>query len=307
MRINVFLVLSSMLFCHVGFGQDPPSAVSDSQSLAALHEIGRGVPWSRVGSPPSQQVAASRTEHWRQESAAYNKAFSLLKQSWTVEAVESPSDLRFRVRQYEDLIRTVTEAGGYGNLVLADTARRLSLGLLSHYAVTHPSEYTAIGDLLADVRIRLLDCPATSDMIADELGLAPPSGSWHLSEKKEELTLIFGRDGSSFRSAGGSALLGLLSPSKMMSKRDVSALLYRLTEAEMLARCILPALVEFLKRGGSLANLESFNKVMEDQRTRYAFPPLGEPGILGGNIQALVDVVRKLSGKALPFRALVGE
>lgn len=283
MRINVFLFLSSMLVCHVGFGQDAPSTVSDSQSLAALHEIGRGVPWSRVGSPPSQQVAASRTEHWRQESAAYNKAFSLLKQSWTVEAVESPSDLRFRVRQYEDLIRTVTEAGGYGNLVLADTARRLSLGLLSHYAVTHPSEYTAIGDLLADVRIRLLDCPATSDMIADELGLAPPSGSWHLSEKKEELTLIFGRDGSSFRSAGGSALLGLLSPSKMMSKRDVSALLYRLTEAEMLARCILPALVEFLKRGGSPANvLESFATVMEDQGTRYAFPPLGERRIFGG-------------------------
>src|SRR5262249_52289153 len=161
---------------------------------------------------------------------------------------------RFRVRQYEDLIRTVTDAGGYGNLVLSDTARRLSLaargnnrvgrvasaagararssddsdaghlrgaatklvpgaaatlwaariwpasfvarrrrwtridsssrlafgpnrgcaiprdyyhgllGLLSHYAVTHPSEYAAVGDMLADVRIRLLDCPATSDM-----------------------------------------------------------------------------------------------------------------------------------------------
>jgi hypothetical protein len=296
-----------MLLCHVGFGQDAPSAVSDSQSLAALHQIGRGLPWSRIGSPPSQQALASRAEQWRQESAAYNKAFSLLKQSWTAEAVERPGDLRLRVRQYEDLIRTVTDAGGYGNLVLGDTGRRLSLGLLSHYAVTHPSEYATIGDLLEDVRIRLLDCPATSDMIADELGLSPPSGSWRLSEKKEELTLIFGNDGSSFRSAGGSALLGLLSPSKMMGKRDVSALLYRLIEDEMLARCILPALVEFLKRGGSLANLESFNKLMDDQRTRYAYPPLGEPGILGGNIQALVDVVRKLNGKALPFRALVGE
>jgi hypothetical protein len=297
-----------MSLCCLGFGQDAPVTIRDSQSLAALHQIGRGVPWSRIGSPPSQQAQASRAEQWRGESAAYNKALSLLKQSWTVEAVENPGDLRLQVRQYEDLIRTVTEAGGYGNLVLADTARRLNLGLLSHYAITHPSEYTAIGDLLADVRIRLLDCPATSDMIADEIGLAPPSGSWNLSEKKEELALIFGNDGSSFRTAGGSALLGLLSPSKMMGKRDVSALLYRLIEDEMLARCILPALVEFLKRGGSLANvLESFNKVMEDQGTRFAFPPLGAPRIYGDNIQALVDVVRKLNGKALPFRALVGE
>ena len=75
--------------------------------------------------------------------------------------------------------------------------------------------------------------------------------------------------------------MGLLSPSKMMGKRDVSALLFRLIEDEMLARCILPALVEFLKRGGSLAKMESFNKLMEDQRTRYAFPPLGETGNVG--------------------------
>ena len=308
MRINVFLFLSSMLLCHVGFGQDAPSAVSDSQSLAALHQIGRGLPWSRIGSPPSQQALASRAEQWRQESAAYNKAFSLLKQSWTGEAVDNPSDLRFRVRQYEDFIRTVTDAGGYGNLVLADSARRLSLGMISRYAVTHPSDYATIEDLLADVRIRLLDCPATSDMIADELGLAPPSGSWRLSERKEELTLIFGNYGSSFRSAGGSALLGLLSPSKMMGKRDVSALLYRFVEDEMTARCILPALVEFLKRGGSLANvLESFNTMMEDQGTRFAFPPLGERRIFGDNIQALVNLVRKWNGKAMPFGALVGE
>jgi hypothetical protein len=78
-------------------------------------------------------------------------------------------------------------------------------------------------------------------MIADEIGLAPPSCSWHLPGRKEELALIFGNDGSSFCSADGSTLLGLLSPSKMMGKRDVSALLYRLIEDELLARCILPA------------------------------------------------------------------
>jgi hypothetical protein len=307
MRINVFLVLCSMLVCHVGFGQDPPSAVSDSQSLVALHEIGRGVPWSRIGSPPSQQALASRVEQWRQESAAYARAFSLLKQSWTGEAVDNPGDLRFRVRQYEDFIQNVTDVGGYGNVVLADSARRLSLGMIGRYAVTHPQEYATIGDLLAEVRVRLLDCPATSDMIADELRLAAPSGSWHLSEKQEELRLVFRSDGSDFHNAAGRSLLGVLTPSSMMGKRDVSGLLHRLTEDEMMARCILPAMVEFLKRGGSLANLESFNKVMQDQGTRFAFPPLGERRIFADNIQALVTVFRKWNGQAMPFRALVGE
>jgi hypothetical protein len=250
---------------------------------------------------------ASRAGQWRQESAAYNRAFSLLKQSWTGEAVENPGDLRLQVRQYEDLIRTVTDAGGYGNLVLADSARRLSLGMIGRYAATHPSEYATIGDLLADVRIRLLDCPATSDMIADELGLAPPSGSWRLSEKQEELRLVFRSDGSSFREAGGRSLLGALAPSTMIGKRDVSGLLSRLMEDEMMARAILPALVEFLKRGGSLANLESFGTVMEDQGTRFAFPPLGEQRIYSDNIRELVNGFRKWNGRTVPFGALVGE
>lgn len=250
MRTNIFLVLSSMLVCRVGIGQDAPITANDAQSRAALHEIGRGVPWLRIGSPPSQPSLASRAGQWRQESAAYARVFGLLKQSWTGEAVDNPGDLRFRVRQYEDLIRTVTDAGGYGNLVLADSARRLSLGMIGRYAVTHPSEYATIGDLLADVRVRLLDCPATSDMIADELGLAAPSGSWRLSEKQEELHLVFRGDGKSPREASGRSLLGALTPSVMMDKRDVSGLLFQLALDEMLARAILPALVEFLKRGG---------------------------------------------------------
>ena len=74
------------------------------------------------------------------------------------------------------------------------------------------------------------------------------------------------------------------------------------------ARAILPALVEFLKRGGSLANvLESFDTVMEDQGTRFAFPPLGSPRIFGGNIRELVNGFRKGNGKTVTFRALVGE
>src|SRR4051812_21542263 len=111
MRINAFLLLSTMLVCRMATGQDTPVVGSDSPSLAALHEIGRGVPWSRIGSPPAQQAIASRAGQWQRESAAYNMAFSILKQSWAAEAVESADDLRLRVRQYEDFIRTVTNVG----------------------------------------------------------------------------------------------------------------------------------------------------------------------------------------------------
>ena len=203
---TIFLAGLSLVSCHPGVTQTAAVGTDSPPAAGTLHDIGRAIKWMRIGAPPSLERQATRAEEWQRESAAYKKAFSLLKQSWSVEAADNPSDLRFRVRQYEDLIKTVTDAGGYGNLVLADTARRLSLGLLSQYVVTHPSEYATVGDLLADLRIRLLDCPATSDMIADELGLAPPSGSWHLSEGKQDLVLIFGNDGSSFRTAGGSSL-----------------------------------------------------------------------------------------------------
>jgi hypothetical protein len=293
------------LICHAIEGQEP---VNDGRRPpTTLHEIGRVSPWSHIGSPPSQGSSVSRLAGWPAESASYHEAFDVIRRSWTGEVPTNSDNLRFMVAQYEDMIRITTESGGYGNLVLADSLRRLSLSLLLRYAVTHPSEYEAVGDILEKDRVRLLDCPATGEMVTEELNLAPPSGKWHLSENREDLDLIFRTNGSNVRNETGRTLFDPPVPSKLIHQRDVNGLLHRLLTDDMFERVSLAALIEFLRRGGTLTDLKSFDRVMRKQVERFRFPPLGIDRVWVDHVEALIEAVRKWEGKdIIPFSAIVG-
>lgn len=294
------------LCSNSGVAQEPGKSPSSAPAKATLHDIGRAIPSFRIGSPPSPESPAARVEQWQREIAAYNRAFEIVKESWTGEPAENADELRFRVGQYEDLIQAVTQSGGYGNLALADTSRRLSLFLLISYAVAHPSEYAAVGDLLGKERVRLLECQATGDMVTEELKLAAPSGKWHLSDGRDELDLVYRADGSRAHEEGGRSLLHMPVESKLMSKRDISGLLHRLVADEMVERLSLAALVEFLKRGGSLTDLKSFYRVMGKETIRFQFPPLGIREANLAYLDLLIEGVREFEGKPVPFASVIG-
>ena len=115
----------------------PPAQANRKRGDIA--DIGHTSNWPHIGAPPPADAPASRLGAWRAESASYSEAFESIKRSWNGFAA-SADDLRFKVQQYEDLIRAFTEPGGYGNLILADIARRLSDALLSQWAVVHVQE-----------------------------------------------------------------------------------------------------------------------------------------------------------------------
>jgi len=248
-------------------------------------------------------------DQWRLESASFREAFDLIKQSWTGEAVDTPGELRTKVGQYEDLIRTVTDSGGYGNLVLADCLRRLSLGLLGRYVTAYPLEYPAVAEILEANRVRLLDCPAVGDMLTEELKVAQPSAGWHLSESQKELELIFIAGGSSLHEAGLGILVSWPGPSTLIAKRNVTGLLARMMATESIERMVLAGLLEFLKQGGTIADLGSFERIMAKEKSRFRFAPLGasDATIRAPYIAALLKAYQPWEGKAMPFSALVGQ
>jgi hypothetical protein len=157
-------------------GQEPTRTPPNQARPTSLSDIGHSSAWPHIGSPPSEKSPASRVEAWGRESASYTEALDSIRHSWTG-AAQSEGDLRFQVQQYEDQIRTVTESGGYGNLLLADILRRLSDSLLAYYAVTHPQDSKVARELLEKERTSLLDCPAAGDMVTEELNIRPPFGS----------------------------------------------------------------------------------------------------------------------------------
>jgi hypothetical protein len=245
-----------------------------------LSQLNR-TPWPHIGSPPPNGGQASRGGSWSRESAVFAQSLDSIKQSWTGAEPTSAGDLKFQVQQYEDLVRTVSEASGYGNVILADCLRRLSVTLIANYALAHPSDNTTIDDLLKASRPSLLDSTAVSTMLDEDLDLSAPEGSWHLSANRDQIDLVLHASGSSERNEFGRALLrGPSTNAALMTRRDTAALLVRLIETEVV-RCVhLPGLVQFRRLGGRVEDLNPndarpYMHLMEHDLYRFQFPPLG--------------------------------
>jgi hypothetical protein len=199
-----------------------------------LDDISHRGSWPHIGSPPGENVETPRRQAWPVERGAFYSALGALRLAWTGKIPGAFDELRFQVNQYEDFVLTVTSSGGYGNLVLADSGRRLSLLVTSYFAVLHPSDRPEIAQLLGGRRVRLLECPATIDMIRQELNIAPPPGGWRISERRADLESILRSNGSTVAKEAGRLLISPPGPEKLLAKRDVNLLLMRLAYDEEL-------------------------------------------------------------------------
>jgi hypothetical protein len=204
-----------------------------------------------------------------------------MKRGWNGQAPASAYDLRSRVHEYEALVGKAAEAGGYGNIVLADSLRRLSLTLLIEFVLAHPAEYATVSDLLAEGRVRLLDAPALTDMLTTDLGAAVPAGPLRLSTTKPgQLEALLRVVDPKVRDATGRLLWGLPASSALVSHRDGVGLVLRLVETYSLEHVNLSGFIEFWKQGGRLDDIQMYDvtpflRVMEQKRRNFTCPPLG--------------------------------
>jgi len=162
---------------------------SQPATFQALSQINR-LPWPHIGSPPSDDDPQPTKDRWRGESAAFDEAFRAIRGSWAGPEVTSPGELRARVEQYEALIKSVTGSAGYGNILLADCLRRLSLTLLATYEIRHPGD-RPVGEVLRLERVSILDSAAMDWPTTNQRRprAAPPANaaslgtnisSWHI-------------------------------------------------------------------------------------------------------------------------------
>jgi hypothetical protein len=271
---SVIVAAITVLLCAAWAQQSRPVAP------LSLSQINR-LPWPHIGAPPPKGAPQADVDRWRGESATFAETFEAIKGSWTDDEVRTADELRARVRQYEDLLRSVASSAGYGNALLADSLRRLSLTLLVEYELGHPAENRVVGEILNLDRVSLLDSAAVEGLLSEEFKLAPPLGGWKLVENRAQLDSIFRSQGTTTNRAGDRMLFGLPTTSAMVNQRDVYALLFRMIDTEGVERVNLPGLVEFHKRGGrpeDLANpndTSAYLRVMGREEYRFKFAPLG--------------------------------
>jgi hypothetical protein len=307
--ISKILIAATFVVPSVHLCAQAPTGTSAGLPVPeALAELIRVSPWPHIGSPPAE----TGTGEWQQGGRLLAEAIETLKQSWTGEVAATPQDLRSQVGQYEGLLKTVTVSGGYGNLILADCLRRLSITLLTDYLLTHPAEHDVVAEILASDRVRLLDSPALRDTLSDELKLQPLTGQWRLSEKRADLEAVFSADGSTYQNELGRMLLGRPTVSKMMAKRDVKGLLIRLVEDESTDRVSLAGFAEFLNQGGRLEdvhldNIRPFLDVMEKEQRRFQFPSMGINMLRVEQLDLLLQNFNRRGGRAAPFAVIIGQ
>lgn len=192
----------------------------------------------------------------------------------------SIGDLQFKVRQYEDLIGTIGQSSGYGNVLLLDCLRRLSLTMMLEYAVGHPSENEALAAMRKG-RTRLLDSPAVAAMLVEELNMSPPGGSWHLSENRQQIDFVFQSKASDFGAQSSRLLFGLSKTADLMRSRDVYGVLLRLIEVDAVECAHLPGFLQFRTLGGRMEDalkVARYDPPMESAMLKFRFAPLGING-----------------------------
>lgn len=280
-----------------------PATSQTASRINNITEIGRTSVWPHLGAPPSPGSPSARKEAFQREFASYSAALDAIRLSWTGVA-DSVDDLRIRITQYEDLIRTLTESGGYGNIVLADTTRRLSNALIAYFAVAHPTQNDAARALAELNTVQLLDSPALSEMLDEEIGASETRGGWRLSERGGFESALK-QAGSNLNNEAGRSLIGTATHPPLMARRDIGSLLWMVAGDEVDHCMTIPTLLEFERLGGTPEDLREWNTIMQHPPRIYSFPVLGEQGGLSAisHVAALVRWAAKIKGQ--PVTALV--
>ena len=282
MATKIAVLVAAVLTLLLRSGGAQEAAGAPRGTLSEVNHL----PWPHIGSPRAAGAPSAEVDQWRREAAAFGSAFEAIKGSWTGEDAGSADELRARVRQYEDLVRTVTSSPGYGNALLADCLRRLSLTLTVEFALAHPAENEAIGEILKSDRAALLDSIAVHGMLSEELKLPPPPGGWRLTDSRQDLDSVFQCNGTTYRKEMDRVFWSVPGTSALVTKCDVYALLFRIIGTEAVERVGLSGLVEFRRLGGRLEDLDpndarTFMRVMERDMRKFRFPPAGI-SMLGG-------------------------
>lgn len=272
------------------------SLVARSQPLTkpqpplTLLELNR-TPWPHLGGPPAADQATQRESS--QEAAKLAQALDSIKGSWTKREPLSTDELQFRVQQYEDLIGTIAQSSGYGNVLLADCLRRLSLTLMIEYALAHPDDSNTLAEMIKG-RIHLLDSQVVAATLAEELKLNPPSGGWRLTEDRAQMELVFRAAGTNYREQSG-RVFALPSNSTLLKRHDFPGVLVRVIESDVFECVHLPGLIEFHKLGGRLESLRAesvqpYVTVMEGEMRRFQFPPVGINMVRQEHLVGLLEI-----------------
>jgi hypothetical protein len=256
--------------------QLPKEAAFWQQAVAgsSLVEIAKTMrdttnPWPQVD-------AAKSAPSWQVD--LINQLHRIIKQSFDPNALTNPDE----AKAYLQIAKVLTDAGGYSNILLADSLYRLVIfraaqdlsssfenrGKVESFVRELPAPSLGIKERLTSFA---KDDPSLAQRISVIDGIAPSDNLYVISQQ-----LLVKDNADADRVDSGN-----LTFSNLMANPSGFGLTFRIAQTEMLATVSLKALLEFIKQGGTLSELDPadvtrFKKRMSNSKGDYRYPALGK-------------------------------
>ncbi|HLK65405.1 MAG TPA: hypothetical protein VKU19_18330 [Bryobacteraceae bacterium] len=179
-----------------------------------------------------------------------------------------------RVQLYADLAHRFRTARGYANYVLADTLQTLSILHLARLVTSDSSRASECAALLQSLDFPVLTSETFQEIYRAKLGPTAQLDSATAGQMLDTMKRL-GDAGDGFlpvsldavRNIGTGALLARVNP---------AGFIFRLSATEIVRRAALPELIEFLRKGGrlediNLADVRNYRKLIPDSYAQRTF------------------------------------
>lgn len=268
----IFLAFSPFIKAE---SQLPKEAAFWQQVIAGsyLVEIAKNM---RDSANPWPQIAAANiAPPWQVD--LINKLHRFIKQSFNPNTSANPDE----AKAYLQIAEALTNAGGYSNILLADSLYRLVIFRaaqdLSSSFDNRGKVESYVSELIApsfDIKERLVSFAKDDPILAQRISVIEKiDSSDNLYVISQQLLAKNSSDPDRVDS-------GEFTFSYLMANPSGFDLAFRIAQTEMLTTIGLKSLLEFIKNGGSLSELDPsditrFKKRMSNSKDGYRYPAFG--------------------------------
>lgn len=253
--------------------------------------------WPRVSSLQAMELVPK--DRHKSIKRSYDLAVKLFEKIVSFEENIGKIDgtnIQSVINTYSNLSSGLRSKGGYVNILLADSVSRLALRHISIFLVQNTKEYQQAKLMLTQMNLPLFSKTEFIGILIEEGVMSENDNIARQILEAQTLRSILESMGTDVMSIlfveGGVDM----STSFLLRHSDSALLLVRISETDGVAEVYLPGLVEFLKLGGTYADLDlrdirKFKKIMGKKiREQFKSTFLGIPRVTAGRLKDVFEI-----------------
>ncbi|MEP6670779.1 MAG: hypothetical protein ABJF10_16595 [Chthoniobacter sp.] len=295
LRLIVVILICSMLSCVAG-AQTVEQLRTWEKSLAekSVSEIASQMnkaapqPWPNVGSQQYANTLADKERTLATKGIGLVQALHMKVKRDFVSDGQKPEDA---AKTYLSIAEALESAGGYSNLVLADSVRRLAVFRLSEALVRFPPATAGSRAIIDSNDTQSIDLRALLERLCrDDLGLAEHRAELAKIEPSQNMFAAFEIAG-----LGDASSLGAVSFTHLIELPSAPGLVMRIAATQQLYKISLRGLLAFVEKGGTYkelnpADITAFQRRMNGEEKTFKYPPLSIRYLGSGSVKLLFDL-----------------